>query len=51
MTAEELNAVAQVARKYGNSRVHLTTRQAIGIHNIHLDNLQAAREIRRAGSC
>ena len=44
MTAEELNAVAQVARKYGNSRVHLTTRQAIEIHNIHLDNLQAARE-------
>jgi dissimilatory sulfite reductase (desulfoviridin) alpha/beta subunit len=44
MTAEELNTVARVSRKFGGSRVHLTTRQAIEIHNIHVDNLQAARE-------
>jgi anaerobic sulfite reductase subunit C len=39
-----LYTVAQVSQKYGNGRVHLTTRQAIEIHNIHVDNLQAARE-------
>jgi anaerobic sulfite reductase subunit C len=44
MTAEELHTVEQVSRKYGTGRVHLTTRQAIEIHNIHVDNLQAARE-------
>jgi anaerobic sulfite reductase subunit C len=44
MTAEELNTVAEVSRKYGNGRVHFTTRQAIEIHNIPVDNLQAARE-------
>ncbi len=44
MTAEELNTVAEVSRKYGNGRVHLTTRQGIEIHNVHIDNLQSARE-------
>ncbi len=44
MTAEELNTVSEVSRKYGNGQVHLTTRQAIEIHNIHVENLQAARE-------
>ncbi|HYA85437.1 MAG TPA: sulfurtransferase TusA family protein [Nitrospirota bacterium] len=44
MTADELCTVAQVSQKYGNGRVHLTTRQAIEIHNIHVNNLQAARE-------
>lgn len=44
MTADELNTVALVARKFGGARVHLTTRQAIEIHNIHVDDLQAARE-------
>ena len=44
MTSEELGVVSQVAEKYGKGRVHLTTRQAVEIHNIHVDNLQAARE-------
>jgi dissimilatory sulfite reductase (desulfoviridin) alpha/beta subunit len=44
MTTEELNAVAQVSQKYGRGKVHLTTRQAVEIHNIHLDDLGAARE-------
>jgi dissimilatory sulfite reductase (desulfoviridin) alpha/beta subunit/TusA-related sulfurtransferase len=44
MSAEELNAVAQVAATYGKSRVHLTTRQAVEIHNIHIDDLTSARE-------
>jgi dissimilatory sulfite reductase (desulfoviridin) alpha/beta subunit len=44
MTAEELNTVALVSQKYGRGQVHLTTRQAVEIHNIHVDDLQAARE-------
>ncbi len=44
MTSEELGVVSGVAEKYGKGRVHLTTRQAVEIHNIHVDNLQAARE-------
>ncbi len=44
MTAEELSVVAQVSKKYGKGQVHLTTRQAVEIHNIHLDDLQSARE-------
>ena len=44
MTSEELGVVSQAAEKYGKGRVHLTTRQAVEIHNIHVDDLQAARE-------
>jgi anaerobic sulfite reductase subunit C len=44
MTAEELGAVARVSNKFGKGRVHLTTRQAVEIHDIPLDDLQAARE-------
>jgi dissimilatory sulfite reductase (desulfoviridin) alpha/beta subunit len=44
MTPEELTAIAGVSRKYGNGQVHLTTRQAVEIHHIDVNNLQAARE-------
>ncbi len=44
LTAAELNAISQVSQKYGRGRVHLTTRQAVEIHNLHVDNLEAARE-------
>jgi len=44
MTAEELGVVADVARKFGKGRVHLTTRQAVEIHNIPFDDLLSARE-------
>ena len=44
MTAEELSVVAQVSNKYGRGQVHLTTRQAVEIHNIHVDDLQSACE-------
>ena len=44
MTAEELGVVARVSKKYGKGQVHLTTRQAVEIHNIHVDDLQSARE-------
>lgn len=49
MTAEELNTVVQVSRKFGGSRVHLTTRQGVEIHNIRIDDLQAARQELEAG--
>ena len=44
MTDEELGVVAAVSRKYGSGVVHFTTRQGVEIHNIHVDNLRAARE-------
>ncbi|HEX9113285.1 MAG TPA: sulfurtransferase TusA family protein [Nitrospirota bacterium] len=44
MTAGELDVVAAVSRKYGDGKVHLTTRQGVEIHNIHADDLRAARE-------
>ncbi len=44
MTAGELETVSRVSGKFGGARVHLTSRQAIEIHNIRLDDLQAARE-------
>ena len=44
MTVEELSVVARVSKKYGGGQVHLTTRQAVEIHNIHVDDLQSARE-------
>lgn len=44
MTPEELTAIAAVSRKYGTGQVHLTTRQGVEIHNIDVNNLQAARE-------
>jgi dissimilatory sulfite reductase (desulfoviridin) alpha/beta subunit/TusA-related sulfurtransferase len=49
MTTAELETAAQVSRKYGSGQVHLSTRQAIEIHNIHVDNLQPAREELEAG--
>ncbi|MGE5809030.1 MAG: sulfurtransferase TusA family protein [Nitrospirota bacterium] len=44
MTAGELDVVAAVSRKYGDGKAHLTTRQGVEIHNIHADDLRAARE-------
>lgn len=44
MTADELETVSRVARTYGQGRVHLTSRQAIEIHHINVNNLTPARE-------
>ncbi len=44
LTVEQLNAVADLSRKFADGKVHLTTRQAVEIHNIHADNLKEARE-------
>jgi anaerobic sulfite reductase subunit C len=50
MTMAELNTIARVSQKYGQGQVHLTTRQAMEIHHIHVDDLEAAREeLERSG--
>ncbi len=49
MTAEELGVVSRVARRFGGGKVHLTTRQAVEIHSIAVEDLQAAREELEAG--
>ena len=47
---EELHTVTRVSQQYGGGRVHLTTRQGVEIHNIHIDALQSAREeLERSG--
>lgn len=48
--ARQLRAVADVAEKYGRGEAHLSTRQGIEIHFVHVDHLESARlELERAG--
>jgi anaerobic sulfite reductase subunit C len=42
-TSEQLKAIADVAGRYGNGQVHLSTRQGIEIHFVPYDNLAPAR--------
>lgn len=50
LTAGQLQAIAQVAERYGKGSVHLSTRQGVEIHNVHHSNLEKARgELARAG--
>jgi len=44
LNAEELNAITRVSQKYGRGEVHLTTRQAVEIPFVNVDDLAAARE-------
>ena len=44
LTADELHIIAGVAQKYGRGEVHLTTRQAVEIPYINVDDLEAARD-------
>ena len=44
LNAEELNVITRVSQKYGRGEVHLTTRQAVEIPFVHVDDLEAARE-------
>jgi dissimilatory sulfite reductase (desulfoviridin) alpha/beta subunit/TusA-related sulfurtransferase len=44
LNAEELSAITRVSQKYGRGEVHLTTRQAVEIPFVHVDDLEAARE-------
>ena len=41
-TSEQMRKVADVADKFGQGRIHLTTRQGIEIHFVHSDRVEAA---------
>ncbi len=43
LNAEELGVITRVSQKYGRGEVHLTTRQAVEIPFVHVDDLEAAR--------
>ncbi|GHT11393.1 hypothetical protein FACS1894170_04910 [Planctomycetales bacterium] len=40
LTAEQLVTIAEIAKKYGDGHVHLTSRQGVEIPFIHLDNVE-----------
>jgi len=44
LNADELNAITRVSQKYGRGEIHLTTRQAVEIPFVNVDDLEAARE-------
>src|SRR5512145_2581210 len=44
LRADELATITRVAEKYGRHEVHLTTRQAVEIPFVHVDDLAPARE-------
>ena len=46
--AEVLSKVAEIARKYGNGSVHLTTRQGFEIEGISLTDIEKVNQIGRA---
>ena len=43
LNAKQLRKVADVAEKYGNGNVHLTTRQGIEVHFVKQEELEDAR--------
>jgi dissimilatory sulfite reductase (desulfoviridin) alpha/beta subunit len=43
LTARQLASIAEVAELYGRGFVHLSTRQGVEIHYVHVDNLEKAR--------
>lgn len=46
----QLRVLARVARRYGDGRLHLTTRQDVQVHGVALDDLGAVvRELQAAG--
>ncbi len=40
LTADQLSAAATISKKYADSKVHLSTRQGVEIHNIHVSRLR-----------
>ncbi len=42
-TTEELSVIAHAAKKYGDGKVHLTTRQGVEIHNVHVSTIEEAK--------
>jgi dissimilatory sulfite reductase (desulfoviridin) alpha/beta subunit len=44
LTVPQLRKIAEIAEKYADGRVHLSTRQGVEIHNVHHTNLETARQ-------
>ena len=51
LTAENLKTIAEVADKYGDGHVHLTSRQSVEIPFIKLDDIDAVKEDLAKGGC
>jgi dissimilatory sulfite reductase (desulfoviridin) alpha/beta subunit len=43
LTAEQLTTIAEIAKKYGDGHIHLTSRQGVEIPFIPLDNVDAVK--------
>jgi dissimilatory sulfite reductase (desulfoviridin) alpha/beta subunit len=44
LTAEQLQCIAKVSKKYGKGQVHLSTRQGVEIHFVHHADLEKGRQ-------
>ena len=44
LTAENLKKIAEVAEKYGDGHVHLTSRQSVEIPFVKLDDVEEVKE-------
>lgn len=51
LTAENLRIIAEVAEKYGDGHVHLTSRQSVEIPFIKLDQVDEVKEKLAEGGC
>ena len=51
LTAENLKIIADVADKYGDGHVHLTSRQSVEIPFIKLDDVEEVKETLATGGC
>ena len=51
LDAKQLATIAEVAEKYGNGYVHLTSRQGVEIPFIKLDEIEEVKEALSEGNC
>ena len=51
LTAENLKIIADVADKYGDGHVHLTSRQSVEIPFIKLDDVEEVKDVLATGGC
>lgn len=51
LTTENLKIIAEVAEKYGDGHVHLTSRQSVEIPFIKVDDVEAVKEELAKGGC
>jgi dissimilatory sulfite reductase (desulfoviridin) alpha/beta subunit len=50
LSADQLTSITAIAAKYADGKVHLTTRQGVEIHNIHVSSLkEVSDELERSG--